>query len=186
MMNRHPAGANRIAMAVIGLVLAGIGVGALIRGLNLYSQVFGDPRAAVVDQAARAFAHRNTWFWVALAAAMFVIVTATLYWIAEQFRRDALHVIRCEPDPQEGTTNVSTRGLSDALRDDLCNNPGLRSAHAKFVGDPVTPRLHLQVTVDPSTDPAAAKDQIRRALRRLRGAIETERIHTMVSIRARR
>lgn len=185
-MSRRPALVNRVGLTVIGLLLFAFGAAALVRGLNLYSRLFGAPHTAVVDQSARAFADRNTWFWVALATAMFVIAVVAGCWLAAQFRRDREQVMRWEPDAPEGATTLSASALTDALHKDLSGSPYIRRSRAEFIGTPADPRLYLAVTVDPNADLAAARGGISDALRRLRRAVEAERLPAIVYIRTGR
>jgi hypothetical protein len=185
-MSRRPALVNRIALTVIGLLLFATGAAALVRGLDLYPALFGPSHTAVVDRSARAFADRNTWFWVALATAMFVIAVAVVSWLAAQFRRDRAKTVPWEPDTPEGATTLSTSALTDAVDHDLSTSPYLRRSRTKFVGSPANPRLYLSVTVDPNADPAAAREGISHALRRLHRAVEAERLPAIVRIRTGR
>lgn len=185
-MSRRPARVNRIVLTVIGLLLFAIGAVALVRGLGVYPLVFGDPHAAVVDRPAREFAGRHLWFWVALAAATFVAAVAALCWFAAQWRRHTARSLRWETGARDGVTTLPARALTDALRDDLSGDPSLRRAHARLTGGPENPRLRLDVTVAPDADPAATRDGVRQALRRLRHAVDAERLPAVVHIRTAR
>lgn len=185
-MNRRPALANRVGLTIIGLLLFAVGAAALVRGLNLYSRLFGAPHTAVVDQPARAFADRNLWFWVALATTMFVIAVVAVCWLAAQFRRSTAQAMRWDPDAREGATTLSASALADALRKDLSGSPYIRGSRAKFIGTPADPRVVLAVTVDPNADPEVARSGISEALCRLRRAVEAEHLPAVVHIRTGR
>lgn len=185
-MSRSPARVNRIALTVIGLLLFLVGALALVRGLGAFPQVFGDPHAAVVDRPARAFAGRHLWFWVALAAAVFATAVAALCWFAAQLRRRTERALRWETGARDGVTTLPARALGDALRDDLRGDPYVRRSHARLTGGPENPRLRLDVTLAPDADPAATRDEVRRALRRLRHAVGAERLPAVVHLRTGR
>jgi hypothetical protein len=184
-MSRRTARANRIALTVIGLLLFAIGAAALVRGLGLYPRLFGEPHASIVDRPARTFAHRHLWFWVALAATMFVVAVAAVSWLAAQFHRRTARALRWETDAREGVTTLSARALADALHGDLSGHSYLRRPRVTLTGGPADPRLHLAVTVAPDADPAEARNGIHQALRRLRRAVD-ERLPTVVHIRTGR
>ena len=185
-MSRRPARVNRTVLTAVGLLLFVIGAVALVRGLGVFPQVFGDPHATVVDRPARAFAGRHLWFWVALAAATFAVAVAALCWLAAQLRRRTERALRWETEARDGVTTLSARALGDALGDDLRADPYVRRSHARLTGGPECPRLHLDVTVAPDADPVATRDGIRQALRRLRHAVDAESLPAVVHIRTGR
>jgi hypothetical protein len=181
-MSRRPALMNRIALTVIGLLLVAIGGTALVRGLNFFPHVFGVPHTTVVDQSARAFTGRHTWFWIALAAALFALAVACVYWLIVLARRGTARVVRLERGTR-GVTTVSAHALTDAVREDLEASPHLRHCRGRLLGDPAAPRLHLTVTAEPDAEPSAAQADIHQALHRLHQAVEPERLPVTVRLR---
>jgi hypothetical protein len=183
-MIRRPALLNRAVLAAVGLLLFAIGAAALVRGLGLYPQVFGTPHAEVLDRSARAFAGRNAWFWTALAALLFVLAVAALYWLAAQVPGRIR--LLCWDDARDGRDVLRTSALAEALDRDLSASPELRRTSVAFVGTSARPRLRLSVTADPHADPALVREGIVRALNRLRRSLEPDRLPTTVRIRTGR
>ncbi len=185
-MSRRTARGNRLGLALTGLALLLTGAAALARGLGRWPRVFGDAHAAVTDRHTREVAHGSIWFWIPLAVAVVVVGLLALRWLAVQTRTEAVRAIRLEPDPREGTTTLPARAVTGALHDDLAASPYLRRANATLTGSPARPRLSLTVTLEPAADVAAARHRVHEALGRLRQAMETRHLPTVVTLRTAR
>ena len=185
-MPRRTARGNRLGLALTGLALLAGGLAALARGLGRWPHLLGDAHVPVIDRSTRAFAGDHLWFWIALAAVAVVLALLALRWLAVQTRSEAVRDIRLEPDPRQGTTTLPARAVTGALHDDLGESPYLRRTTASLTGSPARPRLHLVVTLEPEADPAAVRDRVHATLGRLRGAMETADLPTVVLLRTAR
>ncbi|MEV7966083.1 alkaline shock response membrane anchor protein AmaP [Sphaerisporangium sp. NPDC088356] len=189
MSHHHTARANRIGLAIVGLVLLLAGAAALARGLGL--RVLGPRHDQVVSQQVAAYAAGHPWFWPALAVLALVVELLALRWFLLQGRVDTIRYLSLEPDPGRGATHLSARAAASALEDDVeetmrgtrpTRGEGARGqrVRATLGGAPTEPRLSLAVVLPDEADPAAARQGVHRAVTRLRQSLETEHLPTVV------
>lgn len=206
-MSHHIARVNRIALALVGLVLLVAGAAALARGLGLFGPSLGPSHAPVVSGQVAAYAAGHPWFWPALAVAALVVEVLALRWLLLQGRTDTIRYVNLEEDPGRGATHLSARAAAGALEDDLEESmrgqrpevglaPGERTprgrraaarpqrVRATLAGAPGAPRLALAVVLPDEADPAAARQGIQGAVTRLRQSLETERLPAIVRMHA--
>lgn len=184
-MNRTARG-NRIGLAIVGLVLLVAGAAALVRGLDLMPGVLGEADAPVTEQRVRDFAADQLWFWVLLAIVLILIALLALRWLAVQTRTDAVRNLRLEPDTRRGSTVMPAAAATGALEDDLANSPYLRRAQASLNGSATRPRLHLNLTMEPTAPPHAVRERTHEALDRYARAMENPQTPTVVKLRVGR
>ncbi|HZB30958.1 MAG TPA: alkaline shock response membrane anchor protein AmaP [Streptosporangiaceae bacterium] len=185
-MSDRTARGNRIGLTIVGLALIAAAVVALARGLGLWPGLLGDAADPVTNQRVRAFAADHLWFWLALLAVAILIALLALRWLIAQTRTESIGAIRLEPDSRHGRTTLPAATLTAALRNDLEESPYLRRTRATLNGHPARPRLAMAVTLEPDADPAAAEQRVREALARLRQAMETDHLTTIIEIRSAR
>ncbi|MFB9835877.1 alkaline shock response membrane anchor protein AmaP [Actinoallomurus acaciae] len=178
--------ANRLGLALTGLILLLGGLTAAVRGAAFVPHHLGAAHVPVIGRFVRAFADAHLWFWIALAALAVAIGILALSWLGAQGRRPVLRTIRLEPDTRYGATTLSARAVADALEDDLSADPYVRRATAGLTGSRSRPHLLLNVTVDPDADPAAARSSIHEAVERARHALEHDDQPATVRIRVGR
>lgn len=174
---------NRIALAVIGLILLAGGAAALVRGLDFRPVLLGSSRDLITGPATKTYAHTEGWFWPVVAVGCALIGLATLRWLLIQGRVDIVRELALEGDPRHGVTRLPASAVTAAVQDDLSASPYVQRVHATLSGSISTPRLALNVTLPTGADPAAATQRISAALERLSGALETDRLVTVVRIR---
>jgi hypothetical protein len=178
--------ANRVGLAVTGLILFLGGLTAAVRGASFVPHHLGAANVPVIGRFIRAFADANLWFWIALAALAVAIGVLALSWLGAQARRPTLRSIRLEPDTRHGATTLSAHAITDALEDDLNAHPHVRRATAGLTGSRSRPHLLLGVTVAPDADPAATRSSIHEAVERARRVLGNDDQPATVRIRVSR
>jgi hypothetical protein len=177
---------NRVGLALTGLILLLGGLTAAVRGAAFVPHHLGAAHTPLTGHFIRDFADTHLWFWIALAALAVAIGTLTLSWLGAQSRRPTLRTIQLEPDTRHGATTLSAHAVTNALENDLNADPYVRRATAGLTGSRTRPHLLLNVTIDPDTDPAAARSNIHQAIKRARHALENDDQPTTVRIRVSR
>jgi len=182
-MTRHTARVSRIGLVIIGLILL-LGAGAVLaRGLNASATVLGNPHAPLLTQRQVQYPIKNSWVWPAVAAGSFVIAVLALWWMAAQTRTRAVRRMPLEPDRLHGTTTLSADAATRAMTDELTSQPTIRAADALLHGSATTPGLQLGVTAENRADPGLVRSCIEtEALPHLRGALELEKIPTVLRL----
>ncbi|WP_131784742.1 alkaline shock response membrane anchor protein AmaP [Protofrankia symbiont of Coriaria ruscifolia] len=140
---------NRVMFTLLGLILLGAGVVALLAG----NGVFGTDSAnrPTLTPGNRAFAASHAWFWPVVGVATAAIVLLALIWLSAQFssgRLSALHVM----DDRFGRVRVDGRAFTAAVRNELAGTDGVRQVHARLLGSEEHPLLQVVVTVQPDAD----------------------------------
>jgi hypothetical protein len=153
----------------------------LARGLGLLPDLLGEPDAPLLPDPVRELAARD-WFWPVVAAGLVVVALLALRWLAVQSRSTTTRMVRLEPDPGQGQTNLPARVVAAAVEDDLAG-AGLRHARATITGRPDKPRLEIAATVPAELDPAAARSALRGAIARHREALESDDLPATVLFR---
>ncbi|MGW1728010.1 alkaline shock response membrane anchor protein AmaP [Streptomyces sp. NPDC002306] len=162
--------ANRILLALAGLVLLGGGMLILFAGLDVYRQYnlvppLGWPLTnkndVLLSSAERVRWSNQDWWWPAVIAALTLVLLLALWWLLAQLRQ-------CHPGalPVGGTTS---RNGSIELRDDVLSNaiaaeagalPGVKQAAVRITGRPARPRTRVRLTLTPHGAPDAALDAL--------------------------
>lgn len=183
-MTRHTARVSRTGLVVIGLILL-LGAGAVLaRALNASTAGLGAPHATLLTHAQAQYPTVHSWVWPVAAAASFLIAVLALWWMAAQTRTRAVRRIPLESDRLHGTTTMYADAATDAVTDELRNQPGIRAAGALLHGSPVTPGLRLGVTAENRTDPGLVRAGIEgTALPHLRNALELDKIPAVLTLR---
>jgi hypothetical protein len=182
-MTRRTARVSRTGLVIIGLILL-LGAGAVLaRSLNASTPVLGNPHAPLLTQGQVQYPTKNSWVWPVVAAASFLIAVLALWWMAAQTRTRAVRRMTLEPDRVHGTTALRADAATGALTDELESQPSIRAADALLHGSSTTPGLRLGVTAENRTDPRLVRAGIENeALPHLRGALELDKIPTVVRL----
>jgi hypothetical protein len=183
-MTRHTARVSRAGLAIIGLILL-LGAGAVLaRGLNASASVLGNPHAPLLTHGQVQYPTKNSWVWPVVAAASFLIAVLALWWMAAQTRTGAVHRIPLEPDRLHGTTTLRADAATGAMTDEIKSYPTIRAADALLHGSSTAPGLLLGVSAENRADPRLVRAGIENeALPNLRGALELEKIPTVLRLR---
>ena len=142
-MNPRADIANRIALAVLGLLLVAAAGAGLAAGLGAWASVPAD--RPVLDPGLRDFAERNSWLWAVVAAAGLVLAVLACRCLVVQMRTDRVRVLELEADPRTGYTTIPTRVLTDAVATEIAGYRGVRRVTARTIGTAAHPRIVLHV-----------------------------------------
>ncbi|MFC4913093.1 alkaline shock response membrane anchor protein AmaP [Actinomadura gamaensis] len=181
-MDRHAARFNRVLLVLTGLLLAAAGGAGLALGLR----AFGSSRAhePVLSEATRRFASGHPWYWYAIGAGAVIATLIGVSWLLAQGRSDRINGVVLDDGDGQGKTIVPAGTLASALQDDIEECPGVESARARLSGKPSAPKLRVNVAYDRRADLRQLRRDIQdRALARLRGALEVDRMPTVVRLR---
>jgi hypothetical protein len=182
-MTRHTARVSRTGLVIIGLILL-LGAGAVLaRSLNASTPVLGNPHAPLLTHGQVQYPTNNSWVWPVVAAASFLIAVLALWWMAAQTRTRAVRRMPLEPDRVHGTTALRADAATGAMTDELESHPSIRAADALLHGSSTPPGLRLGVTAENRADPRRVRAEIENeALPHLRGALELDKIPTVVRL----
>jgi len=182
-MTRHTARVSRTGLMIIGLILL-LGAGAVLaRGLSASATVLGNPHAPVLTRGQVQYPAKNNWVWPVVAAGSFVIAVLALWWMAAQTRTRAVRRMPLEPDRLHGTTTLPADAATGAMTDELESQSSIRASDALLHGAATKPSLRLGVTAENRADPGLVRAGIEtQALPHLRGALELDRIPTVLRL----
>jgi hypothetical protein len=177
------ARANRVILGIIGVILVVMAAYAFTRGLKVRPQILGEARTPFLPDSARAFAHDHNWFWPVVGAATIVVALLGLWWLAAQARPRSLRALRMESDTRKGVTAMPAHVLTSTVEDDLSDGPDLRRPSASLNGSVRGLRMGVTAGLAPHSDPAAVRGRLHQALDRMRDAMETDELPTVVKLR---
>lgn len=181
-MRRGPDRLNSTVLSLLGLALLGVGAYGLARGYG----AFGERRAddPILSQDVRDFVTRNgDWFWPVAAVVSLLLAWLALRWLLAQVSTPTVSRLPVRADGL-GRTELFGSGATSALAQDIEEYAGVRSAHARLVGDdPVT---EVEVTVDVHDDadvPGVRRRIEEEALARFSNALELAKLRSTVHVR---
>ena len=119
---------NRIALALVGLVLAVAGVLAVLAGLGVLGRTVAD--GPVLPPEASRLAAGTAWFWPAVAAGGVVLAGVALRWLLVQLRSSHIGDIDVESDRRRGETVLSAAAVTDAVDAEIESYLGVDSARS--------------------------------------------------------
>lgn len=163
-MSARVNGANRAALALLGLLLllagvAGLALSVGIRSVSSYQLSTPRPGQPLIPKQLSSFAAANTWFWWAVAAAALLLALLGLRWLLAQLRTDRISRFDLTANQQDGSTVVHAGALTDAVAADAATIPGVDNASAQLISHP-TRRLVLAVNLTDYADIAQVRDQL--------------------------
>lgn len=172
--------ANRVVLAVLGLLLLAAGVFTLLVGLGVLGADQAD--RTVVDPAVDDVA-RMGWFWPVVGVVALVVAALSARWLVVQARTDRLARLRLDDDADGGRTLLEGSALARAVEDEIGDLPGVTRVSAHLSGTSSSPRLHLRVRLDGRVDPADVHRAITDGvLAHVRQALEVDRLPARVEL----
>ena len=142
--------ANRVVLALLGLLLTAAGAAALAAGLGLFGARFSD--RPVLDRPVASFVDASAWFWPVVAVAGGLLALLCLWWLLAQARSDRVAEVPLARDPRRGDTELAAAALTDAVEDEVEGYRGVTRARAGLSGASTAPLLTLTVTLDGRVD----------------------------------
>ena len=167
--------ANRVALGLVGLLAAAMGVYGLVRGSGATgSRAAEDP---LLTQGVRDLVARSEgWLWPVASLVCLALGFIGARWLLAQVRAPAGgELTLAEGRDSTGRTRVRAAGASAALASDIESYPGVRSATAYIVSDDPCPSLEVHASLDRDADPVDVRRKIEEhALPRLAHALERD------------
>lgn len=184
---------NRTVLALIGLVLLGVGVGGLLLSFNLigvllsFNLIANDTgRWPVVPDPVVEFATNTSWLPWAAAAAAVVVALLGLWWLLDQFRVDWPGQLDLTGDRPDGTTTMAAGALTDAVEDDAASIRGVTGASASLRSQP-TRRLDLTVNLAAFADLGEVRRRLeQQTVARTRQVIDQPNLPIRIELRPTR
>jgi hypothetical protein len=156
----HADRTNRAALIVFALLLTAAGLTGASTSFGAFgaatehARLFANPVGVY-------FGHQGAWLWLVIAAAAVVLGLLALRWLAVLlFSTDRAHDIRIGGARCAGRTTLLAAALTDAVTQEIGTYSGVHAAKARIVGDPTTPELVIDVTLELSADPSALRHRI--------------------------
>ncbi|MBM7804687.1 hypothetical protein JOD57_000524 [Geodermatophilus bullaregiensis] len=142
--------ANRVVLALLGLLLTAAGAAALAAAAG----PFGSRRSdrPVLDSPVSEFVDASPWFWPVVAVAGGVLALLCLWWLLVQARSDRVAGLPLSRDPRQGYTDLDAAALTGAVEDEVEGYRGVTRARAGLSGARTAPLLTLTVTLDGRAD----------------------------------
>ncbi|PRY50647.1 hypothetical protein LY71_103211 [Geodermatophilus tzadiensis] len=142
--------ANRVVLALLGLLLAAAGAAALAVVLGLFGSRLAD--RPVLDTPVAGFVDARPWAWPVVGVAGALLALLCLRWLLAQARSDRVTRLPLARDPRRGDTELDAAALTGAVEDEVEGYHGVTRARAGLSGAATAPLLTLTVTLDGRVD----------------------------------
>jgi hypothetical protein len=174
--------ANRVVLALLGLLLLAAGAAGLAAGLGLFGD---DVRAGpVIPSSTRDWVSRHDWFWILVAAGCILVALLALRWLFAQTASSRIGELELESDRRHGWTIVAARAVTGAVADEIDSYRGVSGTSAYLLGSRGTPTLLVHATLDGRADPAEVRTRIQTdAIAHARQALETPDLPVRLELR---
>jgi hypothetical protein len=134
---------NRLLLGLIGLVLLGVGLAVLARGI-------AEPDAVLLGASTRRRYREESWWWPTVIAVLAVVIVAALWWLLAQARDRRVRRLVVD----EGVV-LRGRALADIVAAEAETLPGVARAHAALTVPRDAPTARLVLALAPHADPGA-------------------------------
>ena len=143
-----------------------------------------DQDAPLLLESVRDFFAENRWVWWALAALSLLLAWLGWRWLKLQLTpTPSLTTLHIDPG-EAGRTELPTAAVADAVARDLQDDPDIRSARVRMVGDVRSPGLDVRVGVADTAEPLEVRRRIETdILPRARQALERPDLYAVVRLR---
>jgi hypothetical protein len=169
-MRGHADRINRLALIVLGAILAAVGGAIIAANTGLFASGFPQ-RTLLENPAAEWIGGHSTWFWPITAAVVTVIALLALRWLVAVLRSaPKAHDVSIDGSAR---TTVGSTALRDALTNEIESYRGVQNAKVRIFGDPIQPRLGVRVNLTQDARVAEVRDRIeQQALAHARAALD--------------
>lgn len=177
-MSRAAAAVDRIAVAVVALVLVALGTGAVA----WQSGLIPGARDELAAPWARTTTDTAWWPWV-LGLAGVVLMLIGLRWLAAHLPSRRVSDVRLPGSGSGGRLYVDLGAVASAAAGDLAGAHGVRSVRGRALADRGRRTIELGVTVDPTASLRSVREAVEATTARLAQSIGTDhavrvRVHT--------
>lgn len=181
--------ADRVLLAVAGLVLLALGGAVLAVGLGAPAPswwIHSGRHDVLLSDAERTRWRDAGWWWPAVIAALAVLLLLALWWLTAVLRRRRLGEVLVDTGDDEGAL-LRGRALEHALAEDAGTLDGVAHAHAHLTGRRTAPAVRLRLQLEPHVDPETALHHLtHETLAHARDAAGLAALPAEVSLRATR
>ncbi|NUR52382.1 MAG: alkaline shock response membrane anchor protein AmaP [Hamadaea sp.] len=183
----HADRTNRTVLTIIGFLLLAAGVATATAAFG----GFGDDRAARLLAANRVWTYagdNGRWLWPAVGVLALIVLLLALRWlVAILFSTDRVRKLRLRADESRDRVTLAAPAVGDAVQTEVQSYRGVRSAHARLVGEPDDPVLAIEVDTDLDADLAALRDRIEQdAVAHARQALDRPDLRVRLDLEAQR
>lgn len=186
---------NRVLLALAGVLLLALGLAVLAASLDL-PQRWGNglgtgwpwsgPDDVLLTDADRTRYRDEGWWWPVLIAALAAAVLLLLWWFLAQLRRRRLGEVLVESGDGEGAL-LRGRALADVLAAEAESQPGVDRVRVRLLGRRTSPRVRVNLRLEPHAEPAAAVARLRaEALEHARNSAGLDSLPAEVRLRGLR
>jgi hypothetical protein len=173
----HADRANRVVLALLGLLLLASGTLGVLAGTEVLGR--GLDRRLLLDNPVAGFIGDNgVWFWPAAAMAAALLALLALRWLIAVLS-PAPHIedIAIRGDRSAGRTSLRSGALGEALTTELETYRGVHAAYVRVSGTPTDPSLDIAVRTTENADLAQLRHRIdTEALTHARQALDTPQL----------
>ncbi|PFG38945.1 hypothetical protein ATJ97_1437 [Georgenia soli] len=156
-MSTGPGRANRVILALLGVLLLAGGVIGLLLSYALLDRPATGP---VLPLQVRTFAGQNPWFWWILAVAALLVALLGLRWLLAQARTNRVAALDLTTDPRDGITTVPAGVITDAVEKEATSIAGVEGATARLRSHGGGSRLDLTATLAHRADLAQVRARL--------------------------
>jgi hypothetical protein len=158
---------NRVVLGLVGLVLFGFGLAAVVAALDLPRRwgfelpsgwSWRGPDDVVLAREDRVQGHDAGWWWPVVIGGLALVVVLALWWLLAQMRRQRLAEVLVDSGDGVGAL-LRGRAMEDVVTAEVESLPGIDRAHVTVVGRRSEPRLRVGVLLKPRARP---EDVVRR------------------------
>ncbi|HVL51577.1 MAG TPA: hypothetical protein VM754_08780 [Actinomycetota bacterium] len=156
---------NRVALLVLGMVLAAVGSYALVRGLGILGE---DPAADSVADTLLGLVPDPGWPWLPAVVGSLALLLAILavLWAAAQVKFPPRASPVTVETTDRGITQVRGSALSHALSTQLARIPGTGDARVRIVSTPSGQRADIRLEIVDGADVPGIIDSAEEAMSR--------------------
>jgi len=156
----HADRTNRAALILLALLLLAAGVFGALAGFGaLGSATQHGP--VVSDEVSGYFGDHGDWLWPAISVAAGIVALLSLRWLRTLLlSTDRTGDLPLTGDATAGRTTLVPAALADAVSGEISGYPGVRSARARLIGDPLAPTLVITATLEDGADLPAVRRRI--------------------------
>jgi hypothetical protein len=169
----HADRTNRIMLTLLALVLTAAGVAGALAGFGVFGQATKHD-VLISGQLRNYFGRHGDWLWPVIAVVAAIIALLALRWLlALLFSTDRAGDLPLTGDRSAGRTTLSAAALTDAVSSEIDSYPGVDSARARLIGDPLAPTLVISATLEESANLPGLRRRIEdNAVRHARQALD--------------
>lgn len=160
---------NRVLLGLLGLLLFGVGLAAVVAALDLprrwgFSPPAGwswrGPEDVLLTRADRVQWRDEGWWWPVAIGGLAVLVLLALWWLLAQLRRPRLTEVLVDSGDGVGAL-VRARAMADVVTAEAESLQGVDRARVTLVGRRGQPRARVGLLLAPQAQPEAVVRRLR-------------------------